>query len=328
MTLTTVNAGMLDTPAQYTGFKNRIINGGMRVGQRGNVVFTATNNLYGWVDRWLVSISGTTVSALGYQAASQPTSTGYALQVGNTLTTGATTVAVSQRIESCNSYDLSSNSVTFSGKVQQQTGSTQTMNIYINKPNALDNWSSSTNIASTTLSVPTGVWTPFSYTVALGSTDASNGLGVTLAYNSLGAQSNTQFYFADCQLEKGSTATSFDYRDYGRELIMCQRYYEAVNYSGDTVISVGQAISTSQMLAPISWTVVKRATPTISNTATITVWAAGSGSSSVGSLAFERIGVNQCRINCSSVSGSPLVAGNASVVYTSGANVIQISAEL
>jgi hypothetical protein len=27
------------------------------------------------------------------------------------------------------------------------------------------------------------------------------------------------------QLEKGSTATSFDYRDYGRELSLCQRYY-------------------------------------------------------------------------------------------------------
>lgn len=31
------------------------------------------------------------------------------------------------------------------------------------------------------------------------------------------------------QLEKGSTATSFDYRDYGREIIMCQRYYETVS---------------------------------------------------------------------------------------------------
>jgi hypothetical protein len=129
-------------------------------------------------------------------------------------------------------------------------------------------------------------------------------------------------------LEKGATATSFDYRDYGRELALCQRYFEAVNYASDTVISVGQAISTSQMLAPISWTVVKRATPTISNTATITVWNATSTGISVGSLAFERISVNQCRINCSSVSGSPLVAGNASAVYTSGANVIQISAEL
>jgi hypothetical protein len=30
------------------------------------------------------------------------------------------------------------------------------------------------------------------------------------------------------QLEKGSTATSFDYRPYGTELVLCQRYFEAV----------------------------------------------------------------------------------------------------
>jgi hypothetical protein len=31
------------------------------------------------------------------------------------------------------------------------------------------------------------------------------------------------------QLEKGSTATSFDYRPYGTELALCQRYYEIVS---------------------------------------------------------------------------------------------------
>jgi hypothetical protein len=29
-------------------------------------------------------------------------------------------------------------------------------------------------------------------------------------------------------LEKGATATSFDYRDYGRELAMCMRYYQVI----------------------------------------------------------------------------------------------------
>jgi hypothetical protein len=31
--------------------------------------------------------------------------------------------------------------------------------------------------------------------------------------------------FTGVQLEKGSTATSFDYRPYGTELALCQRYY-------------------------------------------------------------------------------------------------------
>jgi hypothetical protein len=36
------------------------------------------------------------------------------------------------------------------------------------------------------------------------------------------------FYITGVQLEKGSTATSFDYRPYGTELALCQRYYQIV----------------------------------------------------------------------------------------------------
>jgi hypothetical protein len=41
------------------------------------------------------------------------------------------------------------------------------------------------------------------------------------------------FYITGVQLEKGSTATSFDYRPYGTELALCQRYLPAFNGSGD-----------------------------------------------------------------------------------------------
>jgi hypothetical protein len=42
---------------------------------------------------------------------------------------------------------------------------------------------------------------------------------------------NATFYITGVQLEKGSTATSFDYRPYGTELALCQRYcFRAVNY--------------------------------------------------------------------------------------------------
>ena len=41
------------------------------------------------------------------------------------------------------------------------------------------------------------------------------------------------FYITGVQLEKGSTATSFDYLDYGRSLIQCQRYYQSFFVSSD-----------------------------------------------------------------------------------------------
>jgi hypothetical protein len=40
---------------------------------------------------------------------------------------------------------------------------------------------------------------------------------------------NATFYITGVQLEKGSTATSFDYRPYGTELNLCQRYFYRTN---------------------------------------------------------------------------------------------------
>ena len=45
------------------------------------------------------------------------------------------------------------------------------------------------------------------------------------------ATSGATFYITGVQLEKGSTATSFDYRPYGTELALCQRYAFQMNAS-------------------------------------------------------------------------------------------------
>jgi len=50
--------------------------------------------------------------------------------------------------------------------------------------------------------------------------------------------SGATFYITGVQLEKGSTATSFDYRPYGTELALCQRYYEK-SYAQGTVAGTG-----------------------------------------------------------------------------------------
>jgi hypothetical protein len=53
--------------------------------------------------------------------------------------------------------------------------------------------------------------------------------GATGQVSVVGTASAT-FYITGVQLEKGSTATSFDYRPYGTELSLCQRYLPA--YTG------------------------------------------------------------------------------------------------
>jgi hypothetical protein len=51
----------------------------------------------------------------------------------------------------------------------------------------------------------------------------ANGLEIRFKFGAL--LSGKQGALGSVQLEKGSTATSFDYRPYGTELALCQRYY-------------------------------------------------------------------------------------------------------
>jgi len=49
------------------------------------------------------------------------------------------------------------------------------------------------------------------------------------------ASSGSTFYITGVQLEKGTTASSFEYRSYGTELQLCHRYYWQANMSNATV---------------------------------------------------------------------------------------------
>ena len=88
--------------------------------------------------------------------------------------------------------------------------------------------------------------------------------------------SGATFYITGVQLEKGSTATPFEYRPYGTELGLCQRYYEksfdqgvspgngpdATSFKSNVAMSVGiSSNSTASFSEPFS--VVKRVTPTL-----------------------------------------------------------------
>jgi hypothetical protein len=73
--------------------------------------------------------------------------------------------------------------------------------------------------AGTTYQGTAGAWAGATYLTATGATSVVGTNGAT-------------FYITGVQLEKGSTATSFDYRPYGTELALCQRYYNK-SYSID-----------------------------------------------------------------------------------------------
>ena len=104
--------------------------------------------------------------------------------------------------------------------------------------------------AGASISGTSGAWAAANYYSATGATSVVGTNGAT-------------FYITGVQLEKGSTATSFDYRPYGTELQLCQRYYyrqQAVSTSD--FFAVGLCTATTTVVAISSFPTTMRTSPT------------------------------------------------------------------
>ena len=85
---------------------------------------------------------------------------------------------------------------------------------------------------------------------------------VTGATSVVGTNGAT-FYITGVQLEKGSTATSFDYRPYGTELSLCQRYYYRAVNGTSQVITNGFYYSATDVRGVINFPCTMRASPSL-----------------------------------------------------------------
>jgi hypothetical protein len=263
MALTQVDQGLLGTYAQYTGFKNRLINGQMAIDQRnaGAAVSTASTGVY-TVDRW-ATISGG--AAASFQRVAGSTYQ-YAMQI-----TGAASnsqVGIFQRIEAANIWDLAGQTAILSFTVSSST--LTSLGVQFGYPSASDNWTSATTFGYTGLTISS---TPTRVSVLVSvPSGATNGLSVQIG---TGALTSGTLTITGVQLEKGSTATSFDYRPYGTELALCQRYYEksyntdvapgtaSTTYSEWSSSGSAGGLTTAYLDGHVPFKVTKRATPTL-----------------------------------------------------------------
>lgn len=245
--------------AQFA-FKNRIINGAMAVAQRGTS-FTLTSGATAYtLDRWYANTTG------GAGVVAQTGSVG----ANNLQITGAAGVSscfFGQKIESNNIADLVGQTVTYSITLSSST--LTTINWYARYPNAQDNYAGVTNISNGTLTL-TSTPTQYTFNIVLPA-GAANGLEIFFL---TGAFTSGTLVATKAQLEKGSVATSFDYRPYGTELALCQRYYEK-SYNTDvvpgTATNIGAIISFTQLNNNFvtgggifgKFGVTKRANPTV-----------------------------------------------------------------
>jgi hypothetical protein len=257
MTLTTVSPALLDTQAQYTGFKNRIINGDMRIDQRNaGASFAYTNGVRYTLDRWAVLFDNGTGHTI-QQVADAPAGLYNSVKVtiGNAASPASNQQnLLFQTIEGYNAADLgfgtaAVSTVSFSFWVKSSV--TGTYNLW------LLNAASTRSFVSTYVVNTANAWEKKFVTLtgdAAGTWLKTNGGGLIVGYSlgtgsgfnaptvntwstgdfkstagatSVVGTSGATFYVTGVQLEKGSTATAFDYLDYGRSLIQCQRYFQS-----------------------------------------------------------------------------------------------------
>lgn len=246
------------------GFRNRIINGAMVIDQRNaGASVTAVNGAY-TVDRWLCTVSQSSKFTAQQNAPSLGSVTppvGYTNYLGCTSSSAYSVIStdylgINQRIEGFNIADFGwgaagAATVTLSFWVRSSLTGTfggSIMNSGFNRSypfsytiSAANTWEQkSITIAgdtSGTWLTTNGVGARVFFSLGCGSTrlgTAGSWTGSSDIFSAIGetsvvGTSGATFYITGVQLEKGSTATSFDYRPYGTELALCQRYYIKIN---------------------------------------------------------------------------------------------------
>jgi hypothetical protein len=260
-------------------FKNRIINGAMSISQRTAIntnvaVTTTTSGTFG-PDRF-TGYTGTSslwnISQVSTSAHDFP----YALRLQRIAgQTSTSAVYLRQVIETINCKDLAGQVVTISFYATagaNYSGGAASFQVYTGT--AADQGTASLNTAAWTglaspLSstfTPTTTRTRITLTGTIGSTVQEVAFGLNWSGSGT-AGANDYLDITGVQLEVGSTATSFDYRPYGTELALCQRYYQQV---GSSTASSALFSSYGANTNAVSWQfkVSMRATPTIGGTYT------------------------------------------------------------
>ena len=273
-------------------FRNRIINGAMVIDQR-NAGAAVTSNGAFPVDRFTVS-NGTDGAFSAQQDSSVPA--GFTKSTKITITTADTSLAATQnlsflqRIEGYNIADLNwgsanAKTVTLSFWVRSSLTGTFGGALRNNDTNRSYPYTYSISVADTweykTVTITgdtSGTWatdnnTGINLIFGLGAgVDRSGTAGAwnsntnssaTGAVSVVGTNGAT-WYVTGVQLEVGSTATSFDYRPYGTELALCQRYYYSYILGNDKPFGTGFSYNTTRVFGSVLFPVTMRTAPTIS----------------------------------------------------------------
>jgi hypothetical protein len=237
------------TPAKMSnsglelGMRNAFINGNFDVWQRS----TSATHTGIWsvvsADRWGGHFDGGTAGTYARSTNVPNSNSLYSMRVQGA--SGGTAAYLDQRIEAINGRAMiNAGSATVSGWVRRSGTASASITVNLITPTALDNFSSYNTIgacfsanntisgngtaSASTLTLTTAdTWYYFTVTDTswASRTDITKGAQIYFALGGLSSTSN-YYEFSQLQIEAGPTATPFEFRQFGTELALCQRYYE------------------------------------------------------------------------------------------------------
>lgn len=337
--------------------KNIIINGDMRIHQRGGTITMITGNYN--LDRFFsyTSTNGTqtaeqsTVAPVGFKNSLKVTTT-----TADSSITASQRTSIIHRVEGNNISHLDwgtsdAKSVTLSFWVRSSVtgthggavgnGSDNRAYPFTYTISSADTWEKktitiagdttgtwvTTNARSLQIAWGLGVGTTYSGTAgAWESADRNSATGATTGV--IGTL-NATWYLTGVKLEVGTSATDFEHRSYGEELRNCQRYYYTHTEGGtEKIVGKGAWMNATQFEATVHFKETMRATPTLT---------IGSGTnyfkifSSNTNTSFNDIAIHAQQPNATSVykgglSGTQGDGGNLVVNNASG--YVHFDAEL
>ena len=287
--------GGTGTTAGVTGFKNRIINGAMVIDQR-NAGASVTGNADVFpIDRWQFDCSQSSKLTSQQNQGSVTPPSGFKNYLGFTsssaYTVGTTeTFRIRNIIEGFNVADLmygtanaqtttlsfwarSSLTGTFGGSLSN--GDNDRSYVFAYTISAANTWEYKT---VTIVGDTTGTWgstngrgIQVSFSLGGGSGRSTTAGSWSAGYfiqptgsTNLVSTNAATLYITGVQLEVGSTATSFDYRPYGTELALCQRYYYLhARGSSNQTIGTGFYYDASTLISCISFPTTMRSAPSM-----------------------------------------------------------------
>ena len=320
--------------ASTFGFKNRIINGAMVIDQRNAGASVTGNNAVFGTDRFRIAATQSSKLTMQQNAGSVTPPAGFKNYLGITSSSAYSVLSsdyflVGQPIEGFNTSDFGfgaagASTITLSFWVRSSL--TGTFGGSINNSaydrsypfsytiSAANTWEQKTvtiagDTTGTWIGATNGVGLYAWFNLGTGSTGSTtaNAWAAGSYYAPTGATSvvgtnGATFYITGVQLEKGSTATSFDYRPYGTELALCERYCQGVvfnNYIGN-----GSGFYWSM---PINFNTM-RTTPTFSSLS-------GGSTANISAEVIESITAQGCRFTILATSTNANAIGRSALAF-------------